>query len=320
MREPGRRRRQGDPAAGLRGRRLAAIALAAGACVSIAGSARAAVAQAPFEAYDRAGVTHDEQCIATSAGVRVRVLDLEGDQLRTVAGAVSDPPEARETCAGSAGVRVQGIEALPDGAESMYYTWPFERGGQAPGLIAASELASAPALDAAAAAGNGAPAPAAPGEPAYALTPRDIAPEQRYAGPTTPRWYTYSVYGRPVGGAQFALMSWSWVDVAGGGIARAALAEGELFFPADVQAISLPSAAGAGQPANGTVTARYGYALDSGRRVYGWIVTSHTFEGLCFDHVTYVGGGPPLPGTLCPEGGLADSIADGAGWSGAGLG
>ena len=284
--------------------------------------------EAPAAAYDRAGVTHNDQCVQTTAGGRAVVRDLEGNQLQTAGGPLTDPPEAAETCSRQPGVRLEGIEALSSHGMTMYYTWPLEHGGQSPGFIAAGELASAPALNGADAAGNGAPAPPAPGEPAYAITPQDIAHEQRYEGPTHPgpthrgpthpgpthpgsgSWYTYSVYGRPVGGARFALMTWSWIDVAGGGIARAAVAEGELFHPSNVEPITLATSAGAGQPANGAVTARYGYVEDDVQRVYGWMVSSHTFGETCFDHMAYVGGGPALPATLCPEGMLRDSIGD----------
>jgi len=263
---------------------------------------------APAAAYDKPGVRHNEQCVQSTDGKRVVLRDLEGDPLETYGGALSDPMQLGETCAREAGIRLEGIESLSRPGIAMYYTWPLEAGQQAPGFIAAGELASQPALDAADAAANGAPAPPAPGEPAYALTPQDIAHEQRYEGGR--RWYTYSVYGRPVGGARFALMTWSWIDVRGGGIARAALAQGELFYPADVAPITLHTSAGEGQPANGTVTARYGYAWDGVERIYGWMVSSHTFGETCFDHMAYVGGGPALAGTLCPEGMLRDSIAN----------
>jgi hypothetical protein len=286
------------------------------ACLTWLGSAGAAQAfagEASASLYDRPGVSHNEQCVPTLHGAPVLVRGLEGEQLRTLAGPVSEPPEAGETCAAAAGVRLEGIEAVNAGGVRMYYSWPLEGGQQASGFVAASELAAAPALDAADAAGNGQPAPPAPGEPAYAVRPEDIAPSQRYGGPSTSAWYTYSVYGRPLGGAAFALMTWSWIDVAGGGIARAAVPEGALFHPADVQPITLASAAGAGQPANGTVTVRYGYAATGSKRLYGWMVTSHTFDGVCFDHMAYAGGGPPLGGTLCAAASLADSIVDGPG-------
>jgi hypothetical protein len=283
-------------------------ASAAEASLSTA-QAPARAAEAPASVYDRAGVTHDEQCVRPAVA-RVAVRDVAGTQLQTQAGPVSERGEAREACATAAGVRMEGIEATRAGAMTMYYSWPLEGGGQAAGFVAASELAWAPRVDGAAAAGNGVAAPSAAGQPEYAVTPQDIAFEQRYEGPSTGRWYTYSVYGRPLGGARFALLSWSWVDVRGGGIARAAVAEGQRFYPADVQPITLTSAPGAGRPGNGTVTVRYGYVWSGSEREYGWMVTSHTFRGLCFDHMTYVGGGAALAGMLCPQGALRDAIAD----------
>jgi hypothetical protein len=300
--------------------RAAALAWLFLGCVAGAGPAQAAsavsvpagpvVSEAPASVYDRPGVVHNEQCVAPVHGGRVIVRGVEGKQLRTLAGPVSEPPEARETCSAAPGIRLEGIEAVSAPAATLYYSWPLERGQQASGFIAAGELASAPALDAADAAGNGAPAP---GEPVYEVTPEDIASAQRYAGPTTGVWYTFSVYGRPLGGAAFALMSWSWVDVRGGGIARAAVPEGALFHPAAVAPITMASFAGAGEPQNGTVTVRYGYVDSGEQRLYGWMVTSHTYEGLCYDHMAYAGGGPALAGTLCAEGALSDSIGDGMG-------
>ena len=93
----------------------------------------------------------------------------------------------------------------------------------------------------------------------------------------------------------------------GRGTARAAGAEGELFYPADVQAISLPSFSGEGQPANGTVTVRYGYVFNGSTKIYGWMVTSHTFDGICYDHMAYASGGALLAGTLCPTAGAGMS-------------
>lgn len=290
--------------------------LAGEAPAGLAGEAPAGAlpSEAPARLYDRPGVSHNSQCLQTVAGASVPVRDLQGHQLQTAAGPVVDPPEARETCAARAGVRLEGIEAVRAGALTLYYSWPFEGGAQASGFIAAGQLVGAPSLVAADAAGNGAPAPAAVGEPLYAIAPEDIASVQRYRGPGGGRWYTYSVYGRPLGAAAFALMSWSWVDVLGGGIARAAVSEGELFHPARVQAITLASAPAEGAPPDGSVTARYGFVQTGSERLYGWMVSSHTFEGLCYDNMAYAGGGPPLAATLCPEGALADSIGDRRPW------
>jgi hypothetical protein len=292
-----------------------ALALAALTCLASASAARSAPPEGSSRAYDTPGVIHGEQCIGTPGGGAVPVRDIDGEQLQGAAGSLTDPPEARETCADGAGLRVEGIEAVAAAGMTMYYTWPLEHGAQAPGFVSAGGLASAPSVNAADGAGNGRVAPVAAGEPAYEITPVDIAPEQRYSGPGTARWYTYSVYGRPVGGARFALMSWSWIDVAGGGIARAAVSEGELFHPAAVQPITLDSAAGERQPANGSVTARYGSVSNGSEELYGWMVTSHTSGGVCYDHMAYAGGGEPLGGTLCPEGALSDSVWNASIWN-----
>jgi hypothetical protein len=226
-----------------------------------------------------------------------------------MAGPLADPPERGETCV-APGIRLQGIEAVATKTMTMYYSWPLEGGGQVPGFIAAGELAVAPAVNASGAAGNGTPAPPSVGEPAYAVAPEDIASEQRYQGPLTEHWYTYSVYGRSVGAARFALLMWSWIDVGGGGIARAAVAEGERFYPADVQPITTVSSSGAGQPTNGTVTVRYGYVFSGVEKLYGWMVTNHTFDGICYDHLIYAGGGAPLAGTLCPSASAGAAVGD----------
>lgn len=276
----------------------------------LAAESSAFAGEEPAARYDKAGVSHDSQCEPTAGGGPVVIRDVTGAQLRTDSGPVVDPPEAKETCARAPGIRFEGIEAVDAAGMTMYYTWPLEGGQQSAGFVAGDELASAPSVSAANAAGNGSSAPPATGEPLYAVTPQDIAPEQRYPGPTTDHWYTYSVYGRPIGAAEFALMTWSWIDVGEGGIARAAVATGELFHPADVAPITLTSAAAQGQPANGAVTVRYGYVSSGSERLYGWMVTNHTFNGECYDHMSYAGGGPPLVGTLCPEGSLRDAIGD----------
>jgi hypothetical protein len=258
--------------------------------------------------YDKPGVQHNEQCIKTSGNQSVVVRDVEGNQLQTASGPVTDPPEAKEDCSGGAGIRFEGIESVTAKGMTMYYTWPLEGGRQAPGFVWVYELSSRPSLNGGDAAGNGASAPPASGEPAYKITPEDIASEQRYKGPSTGQWYTFSVYGRPIGAAKFALMTWSWIDVEGGGIARAAVAEGETFYPANVQPISLQSSSGENQPANGTVTARYGYVNNGTEKVYGWMVISHTYNGSCYNNMGYSGGGTPLPSTLCP-GPVTESVS-----------
>lgn len=263
-------------------------------------------------------MTHNIECIATTGGRPVAVRDIDGEPLQALAGGrahtLSDPPLHRLSEPGSRRcIRIQALEALDAAGRRMYYTWPLEPDevatgspAQYPGLVAASELAQTPTLDTAVADAYGQPAPAAPGEPAYTVTPADInAPEQLYRGPSSGRLYSYSPYGKDVGGARFALLTWTWIDADGGGIARAAVAAGASFYPADVEPVERQSLAADGHTANGEVIARYGYVAHGGERTYGWMATSHVVlldgEQRCIDQMQYAGGGPALTGTLCPQ-------------------
>ncbi len=298
-----------------RGRRAASVAALA---ASMLGAPAARAQGLSAAAYDRSGMTHNIQCIATRGGRPVAVRDVEGAPLQALGDGhplqLADPPLHRLAEAGSRRcIRIQALEALNAAGLRMYYTWPLEPDevapgspAQYPGLVAASELAETPTLDTALARAYGRPAPAAPGEPAYVITPADMnAPEQLYRGPSSGRLYSYSPYGRDVGGARFALLTWTWIDADGGGIARAAVAEGERFYPSDVEPIEQRSVAADGHTVNGEVTARYGYVAHGGERTYGWMVTSHVVllaaGARCIDQMRYAGGGPALARMLCPE-------------------
>jgi hypothetical protein len=270
-------------------------------------------------AYDRDGVAHNIECIATRNGGPVPVRNVEGEPLSVLQGGarlqLSDPPlhllaaPRARPC-----IRIQAIEAIDSRGMKLFYTWPFEPSEvatgapqQYPGLVWGGELAAEPELDSPDGERYGLPAPAAPGEPAYAVTPADIdIPEQMYRGPSTGAFYSFSPYGKDVGGAQFALLSWTWVDAAGGGIGRAAVSEGERFYPANVKPIVLASVASDHSSDNGSVTARYGYVRHGAQRTYGWMAMSHVVlvngEARCIDQMEYAGGGPALADALCPPG------------------
>jgi hypothetical protein len=281
---------------------------------------RAALAQAaaerPAGAYDRDGVSHNIQCIPTRDDRAVVLRDVEGEPLTAIRDGsevqLSDQPLRALARPGARPcLRIQAIEAVVANGMSMYYTWPFEpqevaagAPAQYPGLVRGAELAARPVLDSGETRSYGLAAPAAPGSPAYVVTPQDInVPQQLYAGPSTGRYYSYSPYGKDVGGARFALMTWTWIDADGGGIARLPVAAGELFYPANVAPIDLQSVAADEHTPNGSVDARYGYVRHGAERSYGWMVTSHVVgsEGQerCVDQMEYAGGGPALAGTLC---------------------
>ncbi len=289
--------------AGTLGSIVALAAAVASGCFCAAAQAE----EAPTS-WNKAGVSHALVCVAPTKGSEALARDIEGSALQTLTGPVAreKPEVGGEACKSKAGYQIQAIEAVASAGLTLYYLWPFNAATQAPGFVARSELASAPKLNEAARAGNGTAAPAAPGNPQYRIQPEDMvgpkgsAHELFYKGGET--LYEFAPYGRPVGGAEYALMTWSWINVSGGGIARAAVKEGAAFYPANVQPITSATLNSSGAPNGGTVTVRYGYVLHNGsEKTYGWMVTKHTFEGRCYDHMTYVGGGAQLPETLCPE-------------------
>ena len=224
--------------------RVMVLAVAAAGLLAPAAAAPARAGEGSPSAYDRPGMSHEIQCIASRDGAPVVLRSIEARQLTAVqAGrriALSEPPLQPQAQPDSGPcVRIQAIEPLQAQGMRMYYTWPFEPGEvargaapQYPGLVWQGELARPPRLESAEAAEYGQPAPSAPGEPEYRVTPADINdPQQLYRGPSTGALYSFSPYGKDVGGAEFALLSWTWVDVDGGGIARAAVSGGNCSTP-----------------------------------------------------------------------------------------
>jgi hypothetical protein len=99
----------------------------------------------------------------------------------------------------------------------------------------------------------------------------------------------YAIYGDPsedLGlasdrsrGIRYTMLTWSWINTRGGGVARALVADGSPFYLCgDVPPIRLASVA---DPKNvsaitGWVEAAYG-AIPAGKDtwLYGWLVTAH---------------------------------------------
>ena len=279
----------------------------------------AARASEPASSYDRPGVTHNWQCVRTKGDAAVPVLDAEGHELVNEHGAVSSLPARREACgaASAPGLQLDGLEAVSAGGAEAFYSWPGDPiRSQSEGFVAASELAGRPVLEVKDEAENGLPAPDAPGSPVYRIRPARFANSQDYFGRASGRWYAYDPYGLSTGGARYALITWSWVDVAGGGIARATVGEGAQFVPSEVEPIETTTYDGSFERPNGSVIARYGRIATGAGPLYGWMVTSHTYEGSCVDHMRYAAGGPPLPHTLCALGAPSAvyGAASGGGW------
>lgn len=148
-------------------------------------------------------------------------------------------------------------------------------------------------------AGNGAPC-AASTNPAtmgtYAIDVKPLPSEMNFCktkgGCDTPELTNgYSSYGDPAAqgsgaasGIHYSYLSWSWINVAGGGVVRAVLPEGQVVHRCDVPSIKLDSVREDGSK-NGWVRAIYVRAAVGDQWVYGWIVHSHSYEGTTVYHV-----------------------------------
>lgn len=212
-------------------------------------------------------------------------------------------------------VQGYGPSITTEYGKTLYYVWEWQAhtaDGDLPGLVAQSDLASTPSLSPTGANGNGNAAEFifSAGHPVYTVTPTPIPWDFGYRGATdnlSHQFAPYGQYGSAVRRPNYALLSWNWIDVGGGGIGQASVRAGEPFYPAtNVAPIESPvfAYAGTGQPLGttriGTVTARYGAVWNGVRQVWGWMVMSHSYEGGgCVNHVAY-SSGTALPNTTCP--------------------
>ena len=97
----------------------------------------------------------------------------------------------------------------------------------------------------------------------------------------------YAIYGDPsedlgpasdrARGIRYTMLTWSWINTRGGGVARALVRDGASFSRCtDVPAIRLASVGDAQAKApTGWVEAQYGAIGSGDRRLYGWLVSSH---------------------------------------------
>lgn len=102
---------------------------------------------------------------------------------------------------------------------------------------------------------------------------------------------SYESYGDPAQDKGDALpnvhytpLSWSWINVPGGGVYRTLLRDGDEFYRCDVPSIKLASVTDTGKK-NGWVQAVYGGALQGDKWLYGWIVYAHEVAGTEVPHV-----------------------------------
>jgi hypothetical protein len=136
-------------------------------------------------------------------------------------------------------------------------------------------------------AGNGTACAALALEPQRVVV-RSIPDDMRYLNSARTNAIRYAIYGSPAEdlgtpadrarGVKYTMLSWSWINTRGGGVARALVEDGGEFRRcADVPAITLASVADAQtQRRTGWVRAEYGaIRAGDGQWLYGWLVTAH---------------------------------------------
>ncbi len=166
---------------------------------------------------------------------------------------------------------VSGLPSVPRGKWIEARTLPWAGKGQAAGNGSACDGLSVSAMT---------------------VRVRSIPADMNYLSSRQTSSIPYAIYGDPsedLGAREdrtrhikYTLLEWSWINVRGGGVARALVKEGEKFFPCtDVPSIVLASVSDAqSKHHTGWVSAIYGAipTADNGR-LYGWMVSAHRHGG-----------------------------------------
>jgi hypothetical protein len=242
----------------------------------------------PSNNYNFDGAHHDLQCIQLNKS-SVPLLDGAGNPLGL---AVNN--KTNSSCANGA-LRFQGMEMIDASGRDLYYSWGLGGSDGQSGHIHIADMVSRPSIDPTArgCSGtlcNGRAAPdlllADGTRKSYYIVPTPIPSEMHYIGPGTGLMYHYGNYGTPAEPYSYehTPLSWSWVNKTGGGIVRAQMRRDEVFYPSDVSTITLGTIDHNGN-ANGSVKAMYGFFWNGSRRVYGWTVHSHIYNGTYVPHI-----------------------------------
>jgi hypothetical protein len=135
--------------------------------------------------------------------------------------------------------------------------------------------------------GNGKACDARSAEPER-ISVQSIPGDMNYLNSKQTGAIPYAIYGNPseelgtpadrARGVKYTMLEWSWINVRGGGVARALMRDGEEFHRCtDVPPIQLASVSDARTKApTGWVTAVYGaVSAGDGNWLYGWAVYAH---------------------------------------------
>ena len=283
-------------------------------------AAAPAVAQAtpePAAAYDTAGQQHNDRCVRLARG-------LASINLRYLSGAqtgfqLSNTLTFTDGSCGTGQIRLDLHEVVSAPTTVGNYDpslrpreqLVFHRGGSGYadaqnvryGQLAVSQLRGKLPKPVPSGGNRGAACPTVLPTP-YKVAVQPIPQEMKYKNPKASggsnAGASYLHYGDPAAqqGDQnpqkystdptnqihYSTLTWSWIDVAGGGHNRILLAPGQGVRLCDVEPINYPSWAPGADPSsngviNGWVEARYVETrVDDGPPLYGWMVWEHHYD------------------------------------------
>ena len=247
----------------------------------------AAWAVEPASTYDAPGQRHNTVC-ASLRGSSLNLRYLSGSPTGFVL------PNTLTFADGSCStgqIRLDLHEIVSSPAGSLV----FHRGGNGYsdaqnvkyGQVALSDLATTLPAPVPSGGGRGNPCRLASNH-RYAVSVRSIPSPMKYKTPAAAggnnTGASYLHYGDPASDQgsrhdiHYSTITWSWIDVSGGGHNRALLASDQVVKRCDVQEIRRDSWDTAGA-INGWVTARYVRTSMGGTPLYGWMVWKHKFYG-----------------------------------------
>jgi hypothetical protein len=239
-----------------------------------------------FNIFGKPHITHAIHCIRFNKEI-VPLYTADGKPIMKVDGnplVYISKPNPR--CNGRVEASIQGMEVVKANGKKYYYVWGLGVDANTfSGHVAANDLAKKPAIKPSSRRCtenecNGRYAPIKRGV-VYSIQPVDIPHDLYYFAPRTKVYHPVYRYGQPdnlgtnVIARDLTIMSWSWINQAGGGIARAMIPRGGAFHPANVEPITTNTFDKSGNE-NGSITAMYGYYHNGSQRLYGWVVSSVT--------------------------------------------
>jgi hypothetical protein len=250
----------------------------------------AAQATQPASTYDAPGQRHDNVC-ANPAGPSLNLRYLDGSPTGfTLSNALAF---ADGSCAtGQIRLDLHEVVSLPNNTGALV----FHRGGNGYvdaenvkyGQVLVSDLAGALPNPVPSGGGRGDPCPLANGRNRYAVSVQSIPAPMKYKTPAQAggnnAGASYLHYGDPASDQgsrhdiHYSTLTWSWVDVSGGGHNRALLAPGQIVQRCDVKAIRRDAWDPTGA-VDGWVIARYVRTSMGGAALYGWMVWEHEYFG-----------------------------------------